>query len=183
MFSKTIKYKDFNGEDQEKVFWFHLSNAKLAMLAADGGLKAWAEKMVKAQNQTEILDKIRWLVQLACGKRSDDGQRFLQTEEAQSELLDSPAFDELLFELFVADNSSKFFSALVPPEQQKQIEELAIKQGVGTDPFKETDLMTTGDGKGSKPAWFTEGRVPTEAELMSAPKELLLEAYKRKLHQ
>lgn len=154
MFSKTIKYKDFNGEDQEKIFWFHLSNAKLAMLAADNSLASWSEKMVKSQNQVEILDKIRYLVKLACGIRSDDGQRFIQTEEAQSELLDSPAFDELLFELFVGDNASKFFSALVPPEQQKQIEELAKKQGVQSIEAQE-----------EQPAWVREKRDPTPQEL------------------
>ena len=51
MFSKTIKYTDFNGKEQEKTFWFHLSNAKLALLSADGKLKTWAESMAKEQDQ------------------------------------------------------------------------------------------------------------------------------------
>jgi hypothetical protein len=168
MFSKTIKYKDFNGKDQEKVFWFHLSNAKLAMLSADGNLKTWAESMMKQQDPVQILDKIRYLVKLACGIRSDDGQRFIQTEAAQSELLDSPAFDELLFELFVADNASKFFTALVPEDQQKQIEALAIKQGVSPDQLKLEDSM---------PVYQREHRRPTAQELQNMSKEDLQEAF------
>lgn len=168
MFSKTIKYKDFNGENQEKVFWFHLSNAKLAMLSADGGLKTWAEQMMKQQDPVQILDKIRYLVKLACGIRSEDGQRFIQTDEAQSELLDSPAFDELLFELFVADNASKFFTALVPEDQQKQIEALAIKQGVSPDQLSLEDQM---------PAYQRERRRPTDAEQRDMTRPQLLEAW------
>lgn len=155
MFSKTIKYKDFNGEDQEKVFWFHLSNAKLAVLSADNNLKSWADRMIKSQDSVEILEKLRELIRMSCGVRSEDGQRFIQTPEAQSELLDSPAFDELLFELFVENNAVKFFSALVPPEQQKQIEELAKKQGLGA----------VSENTEEQPAWIRENRDPTKAEL------------------
>jgi hypothetical protein len=178
MFSKTLKFTDFNGKEQEKVFWFHLSNAKLAMLSADGKLKTWAESMLKEQDPAQILDKIRYLVKLACGIRSEDGQRFIQTEEAQSELLDSPAFDELLFELFVGKNAVEFFNALVPPEQQKQIEELAKKQGV-VDPFKETDRRTHSEGspESEMPAYQRERRRPTQKELMAMSREEMQEAF------
>jgi hypothetical protein len=155
MFSKTIKYTDFNGKDQEKEFWFHLSNAKLAVLASDRGLQIWAEEMMVLQDGRMILEKLRELIRMSCGKRSEDGQRFIQNEEAQSELLDSPAFDELLFELFVDGNAVKFFGALVPPEQQKQIEELAKKQGLNTVESEE------------QPAWIREKRDPYENELRS----------------
>lgn len=157
MFSKTIKYTDFNGKEQEKVFWFHLSNAKLAVLSADGGLQSWAESMLKKQDPVQILEKIRYLVKLSCGIRSEDGQRFVQTEEAQSELLDSPAFDELLFSLFVGANAAEFFTALVPPEQQKQIEELAKRQDANPAQLPDSE----------QPAWVREDREPTQAELQS----------------
>jgi hypothetical protein len=166
VFSKTIRYKDFNGEDQEKMFWFHLSNAKLAMLSADGNLKTWAESMAKQQDPVQILEKIRYLVKLACGRRSADGQRFIQSEESQSELLESPAFDELLFELFVGDNASKFFNALVPPEQQKQIEELAKKQG-----------LKTGENEDNRPVWEKENRRPKATELRNLPQDQLQKAF------
>jgi hypothetical protein len=163
MFSKTIKYTDFNGKSQEKVFWFHLSNAKLAVLASDSGLKIWAEEMQVLQDGPMILEKLRDLIRMSCGIRSDDGQRFIQNEEAQSELLDSPAFDELLFELFVGNNAVKFFSALVPPEQQKQIDELAKKQG--GSPFQETDKRTHSvDTEDPRPLYQKENRKPTQAE-------------------
>lgn len=166
MFSKTIKYTDFNGKPQEKEFWFHLSNATLAVLASDKGLQIWAEEMMVLQDGRMILEKLRELIKMSCGIRSEDGQRFIQTEAAQSELLDSPAFDELLFELFVGDNASKFFSALVPPEQQKQIEELAKKQG-----------LSAGVPAQEQPAWILENREPTQAEVQSMTQAQLQAAF------
>lgn len=173
MFSKTIKYTDFNGQDQEKVFWFHLSNAKLAVLAADNGLKSWAEQMMKEQDPVQILDKIRFLVKLSCGIRSEDGQRFIQNEEAQSELLDSPAFDELLFELFVGTKAAEFFSALVPPEQQKQIEELAKRQGA--NPVQLPNQLELED---EMPLYQKERRRPKPDELQKMSKEEMQEAFR-----
>lgn len=169
MFKKTIKYTDFDGKEQVKDFWFHLSNAKLAVLSASSGtMQARAERLMKSEDNAAILEELRSLIKLACGIRSDDGQRFIQTEEAQSELLDSPAFDELLFELFVGKNAVEFFNALVPPEQQKQIEALALKQGA-QDPFKEPE--------NPQPAWIREDREPTPAELQSMTKEQLSAAF------
>lgn len=177
MFSKTIKYTDFDGKPQEKVFWFHLSNAKLAVLASDSGLKVWAEEMQVLQDGPMILEKLRELIRMSCGIRSTDGQRFIQNEEAQSELLDSPAFDELLFEMFVGDNASKFFTALVPPEQQKQIEELAKKQGA--NPFNETDrrVHSTAELEAEMPAYQRERRRPSDAEQRAMTRPQLLEAW------
>lgn len=169
MFKKTIEYTDFNGEKQTRDFWFHLSNAKLAVLAADKGLQIWAEEMKVLQDGRMILDKLREIIKMSCGIRSEDGQRFVQSEEAQSILLDSPAFDELLFELFVGDNASKFFAALVPPEQQKQIEELAKKQGLTVDPFKEPE--------DNRPVYQKEHREPTKVELQRMSREELQAAF------
>lgn len=173
MFSKTIKYTDFNGENQEKVFWFHLSNAKLAALAADNGLKIWAEEMKVLQDGPMILDKLREIIKMSCGIRSADGQRFIQTEEAQSELLDSPAFDELLFELFVGNNAIQFFTALVPPEQMKQIEELAKKQGANPAELP----------KDEEPAWIRERRDPNQQELQSMSHTQLQAAFLARARQ
>jgi hypothetical protein len=167
MFSKTIKYTDFNNQEQEKVFWFHLSNAKLAMLSADDSLKSWVDKMAKSTDNFEILDKIRFLVKLACGVRSEDGQRFIQNEEAQSELLDSPAYDVLLFELFVGDNASVFFNALVPEVQRKQIEELAKSQAI----------EPSGKVEDPRPAYQKENRRPTSAELQRMDTKEMQEAF------
>ena len=171
MFKKTIKFKSFDGEDREKDFYFHLSNSELALLSAGADdMKARVERIMKAKDNLAILHELRNLVSLACGIRSEDGERFIKTPEAQSELLDSPAFDALLFELFVGKNAVEFFSKLVPESQQKQIKELVEQQTA--DPFKEPDM------EDRRPAYQKENRRPTQTELQRMNTTEMQEAFR-----
>lgn len=179
MFSKTITYTDFNGEEQTQEFYFHLSNAELAVLSASADdMKSRVERIQKANDNVAILNELRELIRMSCGIRSEDGKRFVKTPEAQSELLDSPAFDVLLFELFVGNNAVEFFTKLVPPEQAKQIEELAKKQGA-TDPFKNpTEVIAKQlEEKDDRPAYQKENRKPTSVELQRMSKAEMVEAF------
>jgi len=171
VFKKTIKFKGFDGEDREKDFYFHLSNAELALLSAGADdMKARVERIMKANDNLAILHELRNLVSLACGIRSEDGERFIKTPEAQSELLDSPAFDALLFELFVGKNAVEFFSKLVPESQQNQIKELVDQQAV--DPFKDPGVE---DGR---PAYQKEHRLPTSQEMRDMTQPQMNEAWR-----
>lgn len=170
MFKKTIKFVGFDGQEKERDFWFHLSNAELAVLAAGADdMKSRVERIMKADNNLAILDELRALVKMSCGIRSEDGERFIKSEEAQSQLLDSPAFDALLFELFVGNNAAEFFMKLVPPEQAKQIEELAKQQAA--NPFKEPPNPEI-------PAYQRERRRPTDAEQRAMTRDQLTDAWK-----
>ena len=169
MFSKKIKFKDFNGNEKEKEFYFHLSKTELAVLSAGSDdMKARLDRMIKAKDNVAILNELRDLIKLSVGVRSEDGERFIKDAEAQSQLLDSPAYDELLFELFVGTNANEFFMQLVPPEMQKELEELVAKQG--GDPFKEPE--------DTRPAYQKENRKPTDAEQRAMTRAELAEAWK-----
>jgi hypothetical protein len=172
MFKKTITFTGFDEKEYTQDFYFHLSNAELAVLSASADdMKSRVERIQKAKDNVAILNELRELIRMSCGVRSEDGKRFIKTPEAQSELLDSPAFDVLLFDLFVGQNATEFFTQLVPPEQAKQIEELAKKQAA--DPFEEPSNPI--------PAWKKEGRMPTTAEFRSMSKEEQIEAFAAKL--
>jgi hypothetical protein len=168
MFSKTIRFKDFNGLQKEREFWFHLSKSELAVLSASSDdMKARIERMVKAKDNAAIMKELRDLIKLSVGVRSEDGERFIKDADAQSQLLDSPAFDELLFELFVGKNASEFFMQLVPPEMQKELEELIAKQG--PDPFKNPE--------DPRPTYQIENRKPTSQEMRKMSKEEMQDAW------
>ena len=170
MFKKTIKFVGFDGQEKERDFWFHLSNAELAVLSASADdMKSRVDRIMKAQDNVAILNELRALIKMSCGIRSEDGERFIKNEEAQSQLLDSPAFDALLFELFVGNNAVEFFKQLVPPDQAKQIEELAKQQSA--NPFKEPPNPEV-------PTYQRERRRPTDAEQRDMTREQLTEAWK-----
>jgi hypothetical protein len=177
MFKKTIKFENLNGDEVERDFYFHLSKAELLGMAQDGDdFKARIERIQKTKDVRAVIDEFRALVKLAVGLRSEDGERFIKTPEAQSHLLDSPAFDELLFSLVSEpDAAVKFVQQLIPKKLQDQLDAELKKQGDGPDPFKEPE--------DNRPAYQKEHRQPTSAELQRMSKDELLQVWAWKEQQ
>lgn len=127
MISKTIKYEDFNGNEVKQTFHFHISKAELAELnyRKDGGSLA-EDLATVAKNETgvrEVLDIFKYIVEKSVGRKSEDGSRFVKSDDARSELLDTEAYSELLFGLLDdADEASKFIAGVLPTSVQKEIE-------------------------------------------------------------
>jgi hypothetical protein len=168
MFKKTIHFKAFDGTDRIQDFYFHMSKAELLTLAADGSaMMDRLNRMVVTKDAKAILSELRSIVEMACGVRSDDGARFLKTDEAKSMLLDSPAYDELLVELCTnAHSASEFVNQLLP---KKMLDEVA-QQLEGQDARIQPAAAPLDD---TRPLWMKEGRVPTQQELiMMSPAEL-----------
>jgi len=178
MFKKTITFTDFNGDTQTKDFYFHLSKAELAAMGAGGdAMMSRIQRIIDAKDGLAILEEYRNLIRLACGVRSEDGQRFIKTPETQSDLLDSPAFDELLMELFTTTTAAtEFIEQLVPKKMLKEMTATAEK---AIDPFVETDRRTHSSDD-NRPAWLKEGRTPTHADLVKMTPEQLREVFPTK---
>lgn len=179
MFKKTITFKNFNDEEVTQDFYFHLSKAELLAMAADGNaMVERINRIIATKDGHAILKEFRELIKEAAGIRSEDGSRFIKTDEAKSELMDSPAFDELLMELATnADASAAFVRQLIPEKMQKEMQEQLAKQtftAEAPDPFKSyepTDL---------RPTWLKEDRNPTDQELKSMSKEELMLAFQHR---
>lgn len=159
MFKKTIKFEDFNGQMQVKEFYFHLSKADLLSMAADGdSFKKRVEKMIETKDMRAVLAELRAIVEMSAGVRSEDGNLFIKTREAQSELLDSPAYDELLFDLLNDPNgAADFIKQLIPAKMQAELEKEIQKQQAGTD-------------EDDRPAYQKEKRKPNRAEFEAMTK-------------
>lgn len=175
MFKKTIKFENFLGEEVERDFYFHLSKTELLAMANDGDdFQKRIERIQVTKDVAGIVNEFRALVKLSVGIRSEDGERFIKDKQAQSMLLDSPAFDELLFGLVTEPNAAvDFVKQLIPEKLQKQLEEEMKKAGDAPDPFKNPD--------DSKPAWVKENREPTPLELQNMSTTELQEAFRARL--
>lgn len=178
MFKKTIKFIDFNQQEQTKDFYFHMSKAELLELAADGNaMLKRIERIIAAQDGKAILKEFRELIWAAIGVRSEDGARFVKDSAAKAQLFESPAYDELLMELCTdAEASAAFVNNLVPETMRKEMQkQLELKKGAETvDPFKQPAEDDP------RPAWLKEGRNPTQQELMSMSKEEMLQAFQHR---
>jgi len=183
MFKKTITFEDFNGNKKTRDFYFHISKSEIAALGAGAeGMMARIQRIIDAKDGLAIREEFIQIIKLACGIRTGDGERFIKTPEAQSTLLDSPALDVLLMEMFINENAAtEFVRQLIPDSTLKEMlaQVEAEKQnakiefpGAVTNP--NTGDVTIGNTRLANeivPDYIREKRKPTQAELMDMSHE------------
>ena len=117
MLKKTIKYTYFNDVEREEDFYFNLTRAELAemQLSKEGGLQAWLEKIVKTDNQPELIKIFKNIILKAYGEKSADGKRFIKSEEISEAFAQSAAYDEFFIELISNEaKAAEFINGLMP---------------------------------------------------------------------
>jgi hypothetical protein len=156
MLKKTIKYKDFNGDEQEEDFYFHLSKADLVKLELrhKGGLRDALQRIVDAEDGQSIMVEFENILEMTYGKKSSDGKRFIKNKELWDEFRSTNAYDKIFMELVTdTDLATKFIVGVAP---EGLITEAEIAAEVARTTPKSADL--------EKPA----PRVITKAELIAA---------------
>jgi hypothetical protein len=118
MLKKTIKYKDFTGEENTEDFYFNLTKAELIELevSAEGNsLSDWLQKIVKAVNGAQIINTFKLIIDKSYGVKSPDGRRFIKSPELLAEFKSTMAYSDLFEELSLsAEKGSEFINGLMP---------------------------------------------------------------------
>lgn len=117
MLKKTIKYTDFNGVEREEEFYFNLTKAEVMEMemSTTGGLAEMIQRIVKLQDAPAIIKIFKDLVLKAYGVKSDDGRRFIKSEELSTAFSQTEAYSILFMELATnADEAAKFVNGIVP---------------------------------------------------------------------
>lgn len=132
MLKKSITYTDFDDTERTEDFYFAMSKFDLLELEASykGGIQRAASRMREDEDNLGILELYKKIILKAYGKRSEDGKKFVKSKEAKEEFEQSAAFQELLFELILAEDAFEQFliGALpsnVAAEYQKTVAEMA----------------------------------------------------------
>jgi len=117
MFKKTIKYKDYNGEERNEDFYFHLNHSEFMELTVDGSYRNMIQRMIGANDQKQLITEVRKLIDLAYGEKSDDGKKFIKNERLTYDFSQTAAYEALFMELATNEKSAaEFMQALVPQE-------------------------------------------------------------------
>lgn len=119
MLRKTIKYTDFNDEEVEEEYFFHLSKAELVELemSRKGGLLQSLQNIIAAEDTAALIKEFKYILLLSYGKRSLDGRRFIKNQELRDEFESSEAYSTLFMELVSdTDAAIAFFNGIVPTE-------------------------------------------------------------------
>ena len=117
MFTKAITYVDYNGTERTENFMFSITAAELAELdlVTDGGFKELLEKIVKAHDGKLLMKNFKKIIGMAYGIKSDDGRRFMKSEDITQSFFESPAYDLFFSELVTdPDKMAKFLEMILP---------------------------------------------------------------------
>ena len=117
MIKKTIKYVDWKGNEREEDFYFNLSKPELMEmeLTTKGGMSDYLAKIVKAQSKEELIKWFKIIILKAYGEKSEDGRRFIKSDELSTAFSQTGAFEKLYMELVTDENkASEFVNAIVP---------------------------------------------------------------------
>lgn len=130
MLKKTIKYSDYNGVEREEDFYFNLSKAEIMEMemGTTGGLSAMINKVVAAQDSVAIIKIFKDLVLKAYGVKSDDGKRFIKSQELSEAFSQTEAYSILFMQLATdSEAAAKFVNGIVPADVSKQLANESLK--------------------------------------------------------
>ena len=132
MLKKTIKYVDYNGVEREEDFYFNLSKAEISEMELEipGGMSEMLKRITKAQDTPSLVKIFKDLILRSYGEKSDDGKRFIKSEELKIAFSQTEAYSELFMELATdEDAAAKFMNGIVPADMNISEEEInKIKQ-------------------------------------------------------
>lgn len=114
MLKKTITYTDYNGNERTEDFYFNLTKAEATEMAVTD---RWSnmEKIVADENNEEILKEFKKFILDSYGEKSEDGRRFIKSDELKEAFSQTEAYSELFMELATnADAASDFMRGVVP---------------------------------------------------------------------
>lgn len=126
MLKKHISYTDYNGLKREEDFYFNLTKAEIMEmeLSTTGGLTERINRIIAAQDTATIIKLFKDLVLRAYGVKSEDGRRFIKSEELKNDFSQTEAYSILFMELATdADAAADFVNGIVPADMAEAAKE------------------------------------------------------------
>lgn len=129
MIKKTVKYVDYDGNERQEDFWFHLNKAELAEmeLGQAGGLSKTLQRMIDSQDGPELMKMFKDIILKSYGKKSDDGRRFIKKPELIEDFVQTEAYSQIYMELATnTDAIIEFVNGIMPSDMKMDDPKTAI---------------------------------------------------------
>lgn len=143
MIKRTINFTDFDGNKQEEVAYFNMTRTELLAYSFDlpddlteelkdpekVNFEEVGARLIDKMGRAGIFNFVKDLVFRAYGMKSEDGRRFIKSEQLSTEFTQTLAYDEFIIDLFSGDGSkaSEFINGLIPAEMANKIAPNTIK--------------------------------------------------------
>lgn len=124
MLKRTITYVDYFGLERTEDFYFHLTEAELMkmQLSSYGGLAEQLKAIIDAKDAPTIVKIFEGIILNAYGQKSEDGRRFMKSEEIKNAFKETEAYSKLFVELTTdADAAAKFVNGIIPADKQEAL--------------------------------------------------------------
>lgn len=132
MIKKTITFTDYNGVERTEDHYFNLNKTELLRMdyGMSGGMQSYLRRIIQANDYDSLMKIFEEFVRKAYGRKSDDGRRFMKSDEITNSFIETEAYDQLFWELFTdTDKAIEFFNGIVPNELSEKIDVDAVKNG------------------------------------------------------
>ncbi len=128
MLKKTIAYVDLNGIERKEDFYFNLSKPEIIKMqgSVKGGYDVRLKAIAADLNGANIMEFFEDLISRSYGEKSEDGRRFMKSDEISKAFMETPAYEVLFEELVTNDKAAaEFVNAIMPADvTQKAIESM-----------------------------------------------------------
>lgn len=117
MLKKTINYTDLNGVQRTEDFYFNLSKPEIVKMQSSikGGYDARLKGIANELNGAAIMEFFEDLIKRSYGEKSEDGRRFVKSDELSEAFMQTPAYEVLFEELITNDKAAAdFVNAIMP---------------------------------------------------------------------
>ena len=116
MYRKKVTYKDYRGNERTEIFEFNLSDSEIMEMEADfaGSITETISKLSQKQEHSEIIKILKDIVLKAYGVISDDGRRFIKSDDVKMAFYQTEAYTKVFTELATNDQAAiKFFERII----------------------------------------------------------------------
>ena len=105
MHKETITDDDRHGVQRTEDFYFDLSKPAIVKMqaSAKGGYDVQLRSIAADMNGAKIMEFFENFITKSYGEKSEDGRRFMKSDEISRSFMETPAY-EVLFEKLVTDD-------------------------------------------------------------------------------
>lgn len=131
MLKRIINFDDFDGKPDSVEAYFHLSKAELIEYEVEfkEGLAGAIQRIINAEDRKEMIAEFKRIILMSYGVRSDDGKRFIKTEELRNAFQQTPAYSALFMELATEDGkAAEFINGVLPADMVAQAQLMQAEQ-------------------------------------------------------
>ncbi len=133
MYTKTVEYENYNGEKVKKKLYFSLNKAELLEMEmrTEGGYENYLKRLINSRDNNELTNIFKDLILKSYGIKSDDGERFIKSQQLREEFEQSAAYEEFFVELCTSNDAQiAFINGIIPASLYAEVQKNMAGKGV-----------------------------------------------------